>query len=67
MLTPAYYSKTQWMLYFTLMLNDKWKELLMYLSLSVTDKIIFPYKVNTPLRLYLEEHRKLGLYLVIWS
>lgn len=64
MLTTAYYSKIQCMLYFTVMLNDKWKELLMYLSLSTTDKIIFPYKVNIPLRHYLEEHRKLDLYLV---
>lgn len=67
MLTTAYQSKNRCMLYYlTLTFNDKWKELLMHLSLTTTDKIIFPYKVNTPLRLYLE-HRKLDLHLVTWS
>lgn len=52
------------MLYFTLMLNEKWKELLMYPCLTTTDKIIFHYKVNISLKLYLAEHRKLDLHLV---
>lgn len=64
MLTSANYSKNRCMLYFTLMLNGKWKELLMYPCLITTDKIIFPYKVNIPPKLYLAEHRKLDLHLV---
>lgn len=52
------------MLYFTLMLNEKWKELSMYPCLTTTDKIIFPYKLNISLKLYLAEHRKLDLHLV---